>query len=110
LLESVLLKLTVSCLSLLFIKMSLCLVFTKTSQNSFFSEKSHFYVQNDRNHQKFGAKKSYLIKSYSVSERANFGLSSHAFISISTFFEWGGGLKTRNELTIYTLLENLERF
>ena len=44
-----------------------------------------FHRQKNRDHQKFCAKKRHLIKSYSVFERANDGLSSHAFISISTF-------------------------
>ena len=49
---------------------------------SILSEKAIFF---NGNRQKFWAKKRYLIKSYSVSERAKRGLSSYTFISILKF-------------------------
>jgi hypothetical protein len=63
-----------------------CLAFTKKHLKIRFSlKKSHFYAVNDGNHPKFWSKKGDLIESYSVSERADDGLSSHACISISMF-------------------------
>ena len=55
----------------------------KRKRFSVFYEKRIFF---NGNHQKFRPKKWHLIKRHSVSERANFGLSSHAFIFISSFF------------------------
>ena len=55
-----------------------------------------FLAANDRKELKTSSKKGFQIKNHSVSESAELGLSSHAFISISNFltkidfFEGGG--------------------
>ncbi len=67
----------------------------------FFSRKKNrvFLAVDDKKGLKTLSKKGCPIKNYSVSERGELGLSSHAFISISIFltktdfFEGGGGLK-----------------
>jgi len=66
----------------------------------FFSRKKNcvFLAVDDRKGLKTLSKKGCPIKNYSVSERGELGLSSHAFISISIFlmktdfFEGRGGL------------------
>jgi hypothetical protein len=74
------------------------------SKISFFSRKKNrvFLAVDDKKGLKTLSKKGCPIKNYSVSERGELGLSSHAFISISIFltktdfFEGGGGLKLNN--------------
>jgi hypothetical protein len=54
-------------------------------QNIFFRKKIIFLADNDRKTLITMSKKGFPMKNHSVSERAELGLSPHAFISISIF-------------------------